>query len=347
MNKLYFRYLASLYLKNCLIFIIAFVGFYLFIDILINYKKLHLNTNIFLLYIVYTMLTAFYYILPIALILAMIFTKISLIKKNEFIAFYSLGLSKNASVKPIMFISLIISFIAIFLNYTNIAYAENYKSNILKYGYLSKEQMDLFFKYQDDYIYIKSYDKSTMNDIKIIKKTNNEISKIILAKRANFIDDNWVLEDAKVMEFKLGNNFDDTFIINQNLEKEMILKDFNPSLLDNLGTDDSSLKDAFFYLNNFEANKNIARASIYKQSVFLLYAPFFMLIIFYNIPIMPRYNDLNIYALTYTSLSLLVYGVLFLLLRFASNGSINPELAILLPISIIIVYSLMKFNKNK
>ncbi|ULO01182.1 lipooligosaccharide transport system, ABC transporter permease component LptG [Campylobacter sp. RM5004] len=347
MNKLYFRYLASLYLKNCLIFIIAFVGFYLFIDLLINYKKLHINTNIFLLYILYTMLTAFYYILPIALILASIFTKISLIKKNEFIAFYSLGLSKNASVIPTLFISLIITFFAISLNYTNIAYAENYKSNILKYGYLSKEQMDLFFKYQDDYIYIKSYDKAKMHDIKIMKTQNNEISKIITAKTASFINNNWVLEDANITEFKLGNSFDDTYIINQKLDQEIILKDFKPEILDNLGTDDSSLKDAFFYLNNFESNKNIARASIYKQSIFLLYAPFFALIIFYNIPIMPRYNDLNIIALSYICLSLLVYGVLFLLLRFASNGAINPEIAILLPISIIIVYSLMKFNKNK
>lgn len=347
MKKLYFRYLATIYAKNCFIFTMAFILFYLFVDVLANYKKLHLNTNIFLLYIVFTLLTAFYYVLPISQILSMIYTKVNLIKKNEIIALYSLGLDKKQLITPIIIISLMFSIIAIALNYTNIAYSEEYKNNILKYGYLSKEQNNLLFKYKNDYVYIDKYDKDKIYGIKILSKKNNEIIKITTANEASFINNEWVLKDIIETNYSLKDNFNDTLVKSNHVLQKVVLNDFNPDILENYSSDSYSLKDAVFYLQNFDSNKNIARASIYKQSIFLLFAPFFIIIIFYNLPIMPRYNDLNIFTLIYTFLSLLLYGVLFLLLRFTQNGAINPELGILLPIVLIILYSLMKFHKNK
>lgn len=347
MNKIYFRYLFSLYFKNCLLFTIAFIMFYLMIDIFVNYKKLNLNTNIFLLYVFFTIITAFYYILPITQILATIYTKISLIKKNEFIAFYSLGLSKNASIMPTFLVGILFSFIAILLNYTNLSYAEKYKTNILKYGYASSKKDDLFFKYNDDFIYIKNYDNDKISDVEILKIKDNEIISIMDVKEGNFIDNKWVLKDAQLSEYNLSDNFNDEIITKKTINEKIILNNFKPEILDNLDSNENSLQDAFFYLRNFDSNKGMVRANIYRQSIFLLFAPFFSLIIFYKLPIMSRFHDFNLIGLGFVFISLLVYGLLFLLLRFAQNGVINPEISILMPIFVIITYSLIMFFKNK
>ncbi|WP_267525309.1 LptF/LptG family permease [Campylobacter sp. MG1] len=347
MNKVYFRYLFSLYFKNCFVFTIAFIMFYLMIDIFVNYNKLNLNTNIFLLYIFFTIFTAFYYVLPITQILSIIYTKITLIKKNEFIAFYSLGLSKNASLIPAFIVSILFSIIAIFFNYTNLSYSEKYKSNILKYGYVNSKKNDLFFRYNNDYIYIGNYSDNKINDIEILKIKNNEIATLTTAKEGNFVNNNWVLKDVKSIEYKFSDNFNDIVVIEENINEKITLNNFKPEILDNLDSDENSLQDVFFYLKNFDSNQNIFRANIYKQTIFLLFAPFLSLIIFYKLPIMPRFSDLNLIGLIYTFISLLFYGSLFLLLRFAQNGVINPEISILLPIFLIIIYSLIMFVKNR
>ncbi len=347
MNKLYFRYLAGQYFKNCLIFTISFVLFYVFVDLLANYKRPNLKSSALLLYISFTCISAIYYVLPISQILSMIYTKITMIKKNEFIALYSLGLDRNASIIPAFLVSIVFSLVAISFNFTNAAYAENYKNNILKLGYVSKDLNDLFFKYKDEYVYIKNYKDKVIFDIKILKKQNNEITNLIKAKKGIFANGSWILEDVVSIDYNIKDNFDDVLLVKEKFDKKVVLKDFKPEILDNLESDEISLKDAFFYLKNFQSDKDITRANIYRQSIFLMFAPFLSLIIFYKLPIMPRMNDLNIVAIVYTCFSLLVYGVLYLLLRFAQNGAINPELSILLPILLIILYSLMKFHKNR
>lgn len=347
MNKLYFRYLASLYLKDFLILLFAMVLMFAFIDILVNHSKLNFNSNLFLLYFLFTCFNAIAYVLPICQILAFIWMKISLIKNNELIALYSLGLSKNQILFAAFLLSFFISLISICANFTSFAYAESYKNNILKNSYVESKRDDIFFKYKEDFFYIQRYENNQIFNVKIFSMKDEKIKKIIKAQSAEFKNKEWNFKNVNVIEFLDDAQLGKQAIKTNNYYEKITLDNFTPSILQNFGTSNISLKDAYFYLKNINKQSSVIRANIYKLSIFLLYAPFLSIILFYYLPSLARYEDLSIKGLVLTCASLLIYGGFFLLLRLATNDSLNPEIAILMPVMFIIVYSLILFIKNK
>jgi len=87
------------------------------------------SANLKLLYFGLTLLTAVNYVLPLALIFALITSKFSMIRSNELVSFYALGVSKNALIIPPFLIALAITAGFIALNSTPFAYALKFQKN--------------------------------------------------------------------------------------------------------------------------------------------------------------------------------------------------------------------------
>ena len=109
-----------------MILFVALTLFYVGIDILTNLKDMPASANLKLLYFGLTSLTAVNYVLPLALIFALITSKFSMIRSNELVSFYALGIDKNRLIKPPFYIALAITFIYVGLNFTPFAYAYEY-----------------------------------------------------------------------------------------------------------------------------------------------------------------------------------------------------------------------------
>lgn len=92
---IFFRFISGIYLKNFFIIFFSLLGFYCGIDLLLNFKDLPKAANLDLLYIMFLSFSAVPYVLPISLIFALVVSLISMIRANEFVSLYALGLSRN------------------------------------------------------------------------------------------------------------------------------------------------------------------------------------------------------------------------------------------------------------
>ena len=93
--SIFFHFISFIYLKNFFILFFALVGFYCGIDLLLNFKDLPASANLILLYVLFVGFSAVTYILPISLIFALVLSFLTMIRNNEFVSLYALGLSKN------------------------------------------------------------------------------------------------------------------------------------------------------------------------------------------------------------------------------------------------------------
>jgi len=98
--KLYARYVGWVYIKSFFIVFLALELFYVGIDLLTNLKDLPPSANLQLLYVGLTSLSAISYVLPLSLIFALIILHVNMVRSNELISFYALGISKNKLILP-------------------------------------------------------------------------------------------------------------------------------------------------------------------------------------------------------------------------------------------------------
>ena len=151
--KLFTKYLGLVYLKYFFIVFIALEFFYIFIDVLTNLSDFPKSANLQLLYIGLTFLVAINYIAPLSLILAGIVTFIALIRSNEELSFYALGISKNAVIMPIFWIAMFFALLQIGLNSTPLAHARDYQKFIMGKHSSFDTSNSVFLKFQNKFIY--------------------------------------------------------------------------------------------------------------------------------------------------------------------------------------------------
>ncbi|MBK1972773.1 LptF/LptG family permease, partial [Campylobacter sp. TTU-622] len=197
---IFFRFISGIYLKNFFIIFLSLLCFFVCIDLLLNFKDLPNSANLDLLYVFFLACSAIFYLLPISLIFALILSLVNMIRSNEFVSFYALGLSKNLVILFPFLWALFFCFIFIGLNFTSFAYANDYKRNIIKNGALIKQGSGVFLKFNDDLIYIDKV-KSTQNeveDIKIFNTKDLNLTSFIVAKKAFFSNDSWTLKEGSL-----------------------------------------------------------------------------------------------------------------------------------------------------
>ncbi|MDR0408331.1 MAG: LptF/LptG family permease [Campylobacteraceae bacterium] len=354
MIKIYQRYIIFLYFKNFFIIFCALEFFYAGVDFITNYKDLPSSANLQLLYVSFNFMSAVSYTLPLSIVFAMIISKFSMIRSNELLCMYSVGITKNAMILPIFLSAFFLVFVYMFLNFTSFAYAYEYRSNLLKYSQIMRSSSNLFLKYEGKYVYFGELNPLTQEalDIKIFDIEDNELKEIITAKKGVFEDNTWILESAERIKKPKIEARENASIEIEMFDSIRVLEQFRPKIIENahLGSQSLSIPDAIDAIKFFGAqgiNMNSVKTNLYFLIFFPFFAPFAVVILYYYLPISGRFFNLALMNFGFIFVTLVAWGVLFMLSRFALNSIILPEVAILIPIMALGVFAFILYRKNR
>ena len=344
--NLYARYVGWLYFKYFMILFIALTLFYVGIDILTNLKDMPASANLKLLYFGLTSLTAVNYVLPLALIFALITSKFSMIRSNELVSFYALGIDKNRLIKPPFYIALAITLIYVGLNFTPFAYAYEYGRNIVKLSNLSRTSSDIFLKFEGKFVYMDSLNpiSGEAKDVRIFDINGSNLRSATFGLSARFVDDLWLVKQAKIVNLPQNIKLGEKGLDIKRLGELKTLENFKPKTIENAAAESSAItiSDAVDYIQAFKnegIGLNSVKTTLYNLAFSPFFAPFMVLIIYYFLPVTGRFFNLALKSFIFTIASLCVWGALFVMMRFARNGVISPEIGVLLPVILLGAYA--------
>ena len=317
--NLYARYVGWLYFKYFMILFVALTLFYVGIDILTNLKDMPASANLKLLYFGLTSLTAVNYVLPLALIFALITSKFSMIRSNELVSFYALGIDKNRLIKPPFYIALAITLIYVGLNFTPFAYAYEYGRNIVKLSNLSRTSSDIFLKFEGKFVYVDSLNpiSGEAKDMRIFDINGSNLRSATFGESAKFIDDAWLLKNAKIVNLPQNIKLGEKGLDIKTPSELKTLENFKPKTIESASAESSAITipDAVDYILAFKdegIGLNSTKTTLY---------------------------NLALKSFIFTIASLCVWGALFVMMRFARNGVVSPEVGVLLPIILLGAYA--------
>jgi lipopolysaccharide export system permease protein len=283
--------------------------------------------------------------MPITLVLSLIALKLHLIRSNELVAFYALGYSKRHILRPLFATGVGLSVAYLLLHLTSFTYADEYAKNIKKYQTISSSTKNLFFRYNDTYVFFERLFplQKRAEGVRLFDTKNRIVERIIIAKEARFSNNAWHIEDALVIK-NLGDRMEKS-------KKDLkVLEGFKPKILDSVyeGKTNISLPDAFYamkLLQKQQLKTAKLRAIIYAQLFFPFFAPLLMVVIFYFVPLTARLANLNLFTFGAILASLLFWGSYYLLVKLAFNEALSPEAAILAPLALLAAVALYFYKK--
>ncbi|EKM1508654.1 LptF/LptG family permease [Campylobacter coli] len=350
---IFFRFISGIYLKNFFIIFFSLLGFYCGIDLLLNFKDLPKAANLDLLYVMFLSFSAVPYVLPISLIFALVVSLISMIRANEFVSLYALGLSRNYVILFPFLWALFFCCIYIGLNFTSFAYANDYKRNILKNGTIMNQSGEVFLKFNNNFVYISKINngQNSAQNIKIFNINDLNLSSFVSAKNAHFEGESWILRDGNITLLPKNYELANDGLKIQDFSELKSLEGFKPKIIEGVASDsDYSILDILESLELFKT-QNISieslKISLYKLVFMPFFAPFLMLIMYYFFPVIARFFNLAFVAFVAFVVTLLTWGMLFLLSRLSENGVILSELGIVMPIVLLIFLGGFMFYKHR
>ncbi len=349
-----FKNISLLYLKYVGIIVLALVLFFVGFDVMDNMSSLPDSANLRLLYALFRSYYALDILFPISLVFAMIATKISLIRSNSLVAYYSLGYSKADVLRPFTLIStlLIVSYILLHM-YPPFAKGKEFSDNISHNKVSGAPTQNLFFTYEDYYVYFQELHplKQTAKEIRIFKIDQNDLREVIVAKEAFYRDDYWMVKDARKL-VKPHNISLKSEGISVSDEKDLrLLKDFRPAILDQVyeGSSSYTILDAFEAMKLLEEqNVNIdkVKSVLYKIIVYPFFVPFLVIIIFFFVPISPRFLNVTLFSFAALIASLLIWGLFYTLIQLSNTQTVSGEIGIVLPVVFLGLLSVFVWYKK-
>lgn len=338
-----FRYIAWKYTKNFAIIFLGLVLFYVGFDYMQASKRLPESANLRMLYVYYQALFASDILTPVALVFALVATKLFLIRSNELVAFYAIGYTKAQVLRPFIVVASLIIALYMLAHNTKYAYAEEYVRSIYSSGKISRVTQDLFFKYNQYYVYFATlYPMAQKAEkIRIFKQQNGDIIEIIKSDEAFYQDEKWLIPHARKIVKQEQLSFDSIpmeILQDGNIE---ILRGFKPDVLDHIheGKVHYSIEDAITaigLLNAQEANPYKVYSALYSMIIYPFFVPALMIIIFFFVPISSRMLNVSLFSFLAILSTLLVWGLLFAFTRLAHGGVFSPEVGIILPVFLLI-----------
>jgi len=355
MLKKYQLLIVKRYLKSFFTIFIGLTIFFTGVDLISNLDKLPSSANLKVLFAVNRLMYFTTFTFGLSLMFGLISSMMSLIKENELVVMYSFGASKKDILKP--FLYTIVFFILIFWglnNFSSFANAKQISDNIKKYGQVAKYENDLFLKSKNNYIFISKLNKFRKEgkNISIFETDGIDIKRVIKAKKGIFKNDSWILKDVKIIKKpSLEDNVLNKKLQITHLEEYKTLKGFKPSIMDSLykGATGLTISDYFKALRLLK-DKDLSitsiKANLYQVLFFPLFSLFLGVILFFRLPIQRRGENLGLLSAGLYFIALIVWGILYMLIQISKNGSVSPEIGIILPIFMLAVYSVYDYKKR-
>ena len=342
--KLYFFYLSKLYIKNLLAILFGLSFAFAAIDYFQHAQKLAASSNYQILYIFYMWEQALGLLYPLAIVFALIMTKLSLIKNNTMGALHAFGYNKKLLVLPFFIVSIFTYGIFMILHTTEFSYAKDKGKILLKNEINAYNLNNLFFKYDDTFVYIDALDpiSKTIKDITIFKVSGNQVVYTINASIAVFDGEEWDAKDAtlKTHIYSHGELVKYTAEYKENIKT---LKGYKPKIIESLYEGKSlNIVDAYNtwkLLNKQHLNSDKIRAVLYAKIVVPLFSIALLVILFFKLPFHARMMNMGVIIASSLGVTFMIWGILFGLNQVGTNGIVLPEVTAILPIVLLFIYA--------
>jgi len=349
-----FKNISFLYLKYVLIIVSALVLFFVGFDVMDNMSGLPDSANLKLLYALFRSYYALDILFPVSLIFAMIAAKIALIRSNALVAYYSLGYSKADVLRPFSLIATLLILIFILLHfYAPFAKGKEYSDNIYSHKINGAPTENLFFTYEDYYVYFKELHplQQRAKGIRVFKLEANDLHEVIVSKEARYIDNHWVLETAHKLVKPHNVGLKSEGIATSEEEDLRLLKDFRPEILDQVyeGSSTYTIMDAFDameLLDEQNINTDKVKSVLYKTIIYPFFVPFVVIIIFFFVPISPRFLNVTLFSFGALLATLLIWGIFYTLIQLSNAQTISGEIGIVLPVVLLGLSSVLVWYKK-
>ena len=303
-------------------------------------------------YIFYKWEEALTVLYPLAIVFAVIVTKVMMVKNSNFVVLHAFGFSKRKLFTPFFLVASVVYFIFMVLHTTEFSYAKDRASHLLKNEYNDYQVKDLFFKYNDAFVYVKNLDpiNKVIEDITIFQVEGNQVQYTIKAPYALYNGIGW---DAKEADLKT-HIYENGILQNYRLEhKESIqtLEGYKPKIMESLYEGKAlSVIDAYHTWRLFGQQKldtDKIRATLYDKVITPLFSLALLLILFFKLPFHARMTNLSMTLAISLGSTIAVWGMLFALGRIGYNGVVLPELTALVPIVILLAYAIYVYVYNE
>ncbi len=343
--SLHFRYLSKLYIKNLLAILFGLSFAFAAIDYFQHVQKLDVSSNYKILYIFYMWQEALGLLYPLAIVFAVIMTKLSLVKNNTMGALHAFGYDKKRLFMPLLAVASVTYAIFTFLHTTEFSYAKDKAAFILKNELQAYDVNDLFFKYNDTFVYIKNLDpvEKKIKDITIFKVEGYQVRYTIHAPIAVFDGNEWDAQNATLKTHIYKDGELEKYTIEKK-ESIRTLKGYKPKIIESLYEGKAlNIIDAFNtwkLLDRQNLNSDKIRAALYNKTIIPLFAIALLLIIFFKLPFHARMMNFGSIIALSLGATFVIWGILFGLNQIGSNGVLAPELTAILPIIILWIYAL-------
>jgi len=350
-----FKYISFHYLKYFFLILGALVLFVVGFDFIDNAQKVSRSANIMLIYLVYKSFFAVDMLLPLSLIFSMIATKIFLIRSNALVSFYSLGYSRIDILKPFVVVSTLIILVFISLhNLPKFSRADEFSKNIRVHSQYLHPSKDLFFTYENKYVYFSKLLPLTneAEDIRVFSIENETLKEVIVAKKASYRDEAWHIKKADVIIKPDDMDFTSPGITVKEENDLQILHGFKPKMLDQIYEGKvnftiSDAIDAYKLLQKQGIETRSIKGALYKIFVYPFFVPPVVVIIFFLVPISVRFINVSLFSFGAILATLLVWGVLFMLIEMSTNKTIPSEIGIVLPVLILSFIAFLEWRKYR
>ncbi|WP_169763610.1 LptF/LptG family permease [Campylobacter mucosalis] len=346
--NLYARYVGWVYFKSFLVVFLSLLLFYVGIDLLSNLKDIPSSANTQILYFLITCVSAVSYVLPISLVFALIVAKINMVRSNELVSFYALGVSKNALIRPPFFIALLITIFYVGLNFTPFAYAYDYQKSLIKDRDFNKITNDTLVKFDGKFVYIKELNplENKILSVDIFDINETTLKSVTSIDMAKFKDNQWYANETNTTYLPDKIELGKAGLTLESGKNEVALSGFKPKSIQSANVADKSslsvvdVLDFIFTFKDEGIELNSARSMFYSLTIYPFFAPLLVLVLYYYLPVTGRFFNLAFVSFILVLVTLVLWGVLFVLIKFSQSATILPEIGILLPIFALFCYSI-------
>ncbi|QOR62272.1 LptF/LptG family permease [Sulfurovum sp. ST-21] len=348
----YFFYIAKHYIKNLLAILFGLAFAFAAIDYFQHIQKLDVAGNYKILYIYYMWQEALGLLYPLAIVFALIMTKLTFVKQNTMGAFHAFGYSKKRLVVPLMSVAVLIYALFTYLHTTEFSYAKDKAAVLLEKQLNAYDVNDLFFKYNDTFVYMKKLDPvhKKLEDITIFKVSGYRVLYTIHAPYAVFDGEEWDAKDATLKT----HIYEDGKLVRYQIEHKKnikTLKGYKPKIIESLYQGKAlNIVDAYTtwkLLEEQHLNSDKIRAVLYEKTVMPLFALAMLLILFFKLPFHARMMHVGLVIASALGSTFVVWGILFGLNQIGANGVLPPEVTVILPIGLLWVYAIYVFFTNE
>jgi len=343
--SLHFFYLAKHYIKNLFSILFGLSLAFATIDYFQHIGQLDVSGNYKILYVFYMWQEALGLLYPLAIVFALIVTKLALVKNNTMGALHAFGYSKKRLLMPLMIVAVFTYGAFIFLHTTEFSYAKNKAGALLKNELHTYDVNDLFFKYNDTFVYINILDpiEKKIQDMTIFRVEGDQVRSTIYASTAIFNGKEWNAQNATI---KTHNYIEGTLAKYNVTHKKSIktLKGYKPKIIESLHEGKAlNIIDAYHtwkLLSRQNLNSEKIRASIYDKVVVPLFSLALLLILFFKLPFHARMLSIGGVIALSLGITFVIWGILFGLGQIGANGMLPPEFSTIVPVVLLWSYAI-------